>query len=114
MLKVGIIGTTIWGITLSIILAEKGIDVGLWARTEKEADDLRKSGPDQEETPTRTFPDNILITHEMEAALDEAKAVVLVVEFYLMSEQSLLVKFLVVLFLLPDVLSHGTFVDSHC
>jgi len=79
MLKVGIIGTTIWGITLSVILAEKGIDVGLWARTEKEADDLRNSSPDPEEIPDRTFPDNVIITHEMEAALDEAKAVILVV-----------------------------------
>ncbi len=79
MLKVGIIGTTIWGITLSIILAEKGMDVGLWARTEKEAKDLQKSGPDPEETSDRAFPDNVLITHEIEAALDEAKAVILVV-----------------------------------
>ena len=79
MLKLGIVGTTIWGITLSIILAEKGIDIGLWARTEKEADDLRNSGPDPEGIPGRAFPANILITHEIEVALDEAKAVILVV-----------------------------------
>jgi glycerol-3-phosphate dehydrogenase (NAD(P)+) len=79
MLKLGIVGTTIWGITLSIILAEKGIDVGLWARTEKEADDVRNSGPDPEGTPDRAFPANVLITHEIEVALDEARAVILVV-----------------------------------
>ena len=79
MLKVGIIGTTIWGITLAIILAEKGINVALWARTEEEADALRNSGPDPDETPEITFPANVLITHEMEEALDEAKAVFLVV-----------------------------------
>ncbi len=79
MLKVGIIGTTIWGITLAVILAEKGIDVGLWARTKKEADELQNIGPDPDETPDVAFPANVLITHEMEAALDEARAVILVV-----------------------------------
>jgi len=79
MLKLGIVGTTIWGITLSIILAEKGIDIGLWARTEKEADNLRNSSPDPEGALGRAFPANVLITHEIEVALDEAKAVILVV-----------------------------------
>ena len=79
MLKVGIIGTTIWGITLAVILAEKGIDVGLWARTEKEARKLQKSGPDPDETPDVAFPPKVLITHKVEEALDEARAVILVV-----------------------------------
>ena len=79
MLKVGIIGTTIWGITLAVILAEKGIDVGLWARTEKEARKLQKSGPDPDETPDVAFPPKVLITHKIEEALDEARAVILVV-----------------------------------
>ncbi|MGB2826762.1 MAG: NAD(P)H-dependent glycerol-3-phosphate dehydrogenase [Dehalococcoidales bacterium] len=79
MLKVGIIGTTIWGITLAVILAEKRIDVGLWARTEKEARKLQKSGPDPDETPDVAFPPKVLITHKIEEALDEARAVILVV-----------------------------------
>ena len=79
MLKVGIIGTTIWGITLAVILAEKGIDVGLWARTEKEARKLQKSGPDPDETPGVAFPPKVIITHKIEEALDEARAVILVV-----------------------------------
>ena len=79
MLKVGIIGTTIWGITLAVILAEKGIDVGLWARTEKEARKLQKSGPDPDETPDVAFPPKVIITHKIEEALDEARAVILVV-----------------------------------
>ncbi len=91
MLKVGIIGTTIWGITLSIILAKKGVDIGLWARTEKEADDLRDSGPDPDETPDVTFPPNILITHKMEEALDEAKAVILVVPSQSMRQNTKLI-----------------------
>ncbi len=79
MLKVGIIGTTIWGMTLAVILAEKGIAVGLWARTEKEARKLQKSGPDPDETPGVTFPPKVFITDNVEEVLDEAKAVILVV-----------------------------------
>ena len=79
MLKVGIIGTTVWGITLAVILAEKGIDVGLWARTEKEARKLQKNGPGSDEAPDVVFPPKVIITHNIEEALDEARAVILVV-----------------------------------
>ena len=79
MFKVSIVGTTIWGVTLAVILAEKGIDIGLWARTKKESDELQRIGPDPEETLGMDFPPNILITDDMEAALDEARAVILVV-----------------------------------
>ena len=33
MQKIAIIGTTSWGITLGILLANKGLEVRLWART---------------------------------------------------------------------------------
>ena len=46
MPKVAIIGTTAWGMTLGVVLANKGLDVRLWARTEEEAERLRKKGPD--------------------------------------------------------------------
>jgi len=91
MLKVSIVGTTIWGITLAIILAEKGVDVSLWARTEKEADELRKDGPELNGAPEVTIPANVLITHEMESALDEAKAVILVVPSQSMRQNTKLI-----------------------
>jgi len=37
MLKIAIIGTTSWGTTLGMVIAQKGIQVRLWARTKKEA-----------------------------------------------------------------------------
>jgi len=91
MLKVSIIGTTIWGITLAVILAEKGIDVSLWARTKREADELQNVGPEPDETLEVTFPANVIITHEMEAALDEAKAVILVVPSQSMRQNTKLI-----------------------
>ncbi len=77
MPKVAIIGTTSWGTTLGVILARNGLEVGLWARTEQEASELKS---------TRTksnrnikFPPGLSITSSLNEALSEAKAVILVV-----------------------------------
>lgn len=79
MLKVAIIGTTIWGTTLGVVLAQKGVQVGLWARTEQEAVEWRNNGLDSGSSPDVTFPPQLLITHDLNEAFDEAKAVILVV-----------------------------------
>ena len=42
MRKVGVVGTTAWGTTLSLLLARKGVKVILWARTPEEAERLRR------------------------------------------------------------------------
>jgi glycerol-3-phosphate dehydrogenase (NAD(P)+) len=75
MQKIAIIGTTSWGITLSVILAKKGAEVRLWARTQREASKLRKSGTDR--FPDIIIPETITITHVMAEALKEAEAVIL-------------------------------------
>ena len=79
MLKVAIIGTTIWGTTLGVILAQKGVQVGLWARTEQEAAEWGNNGPDSGSSPDVTFPPQLSITSQLDEAFDEAKAVILVV-----------------------------------
>jgi glycerol-3-phosphate dehydrogenase (NAD(P)+) len=75
MQKVAVIGTTSWGVTLSVLLAKKGIEVRLWARTQREANKLRKSGSNR--FPDVIFPPGITITHQMAEALNEANAVIL-------------------------------------
>jgi glycerol-3-phosphate dehydrogenase (NAD(P)+) len=75
MQKIAIIGTTSWGITLSILLAGKGIDVRLWARTKREANKLRKKGSDR--FPDVTIPEEIIITHQINEALDDVSAIIL-------------------------------------
>ncbi len=79
MLKIAIVGTTSWGITLSLILSQKKLQVGLWARTEQEAARLKKKGPDADLFSDVAFPPQLLITSRLDEALDEAKAVILVV-----------------------------------
>ncbi len=79
MPKITIIGSTTWGITLGSVFAAKN-QVYVWTRTEKEALDLRRSGPDAKRFPAEfKLPENVSFTSSLEEALDETKAVVLAV-----------------------------------
>ena len=80
MPKIAIIGTTNWGITLGLMLTrKKGLEVRLWARTEREAAKLRNLGPDPAQFPGVTFPPQITITSKLNEALADVKAVILAV-----------------------------------
>jgi glycerol-3-phosphate dehydrogenase (NAD(P)+) len=79
MVKIAIVGTTSWGITLGMMLAQKGLEVSLWARTKKEANRLNKNGPDHEQFPGVAFPPHLVVTSQLNEALAEAKAVIMAV-----------------------------------
>ena len=79
MPKIAIIGTTSWGKTLGVVLARNGLEVRLWARTEREATELRNDGPNPTLLPDITFPPQLSITSSMSEALAEVKAVILAV-----------------------------------
>lgn len=79
MPDIAIIGTTSWGITLGMVLARKGLQVSLWARTEQEANALRNTGPNPVLLPGVIFPHQFAITHSLSEALAGVKAVLLVV-----------------------------------
>ena len=69
MPKIAIIGTTSWGKTLGVMLAHKGLQVRLWARTEREAAELREVGPNPAIVPGVTFPHQLSITSLLDEAL---------------------------------------------
>ena len=79
MPKIAIIGTTSWGITLGIVLARKGLEVRLWARTEPEAIELRDAGPNPALLSGITFPPQLSVTSLLSEALAEAKVLILAV-----------------------------------
>lgn len=79
MTKIAIIGTTSWGTTLAIMLARKGLQVNLWARTEREALVLRERGPNPDQFPETSFPPQLTATSHLNEALDDSKAVIMVV-----------------------------------
>jgi glycerol-3-phosphate dehydrogenase (NAD(P)+) len=77
-MKVAVLGAGAWGTALAKLLAEKGSDVALWARRPELADALRVSGENARYLPGVALPRNIAATHDLAAALDDAKLVVFV------------------------------------
>src|SRR4030067_945476 len=77
--KVAIIGTTSWGITIGLLLAAKGTEVRLWARTEREAKKLRKKGVAPPRFSGVPPPPQIVITSHLAEAAAEADAAVIAV-----------------------------------
>jgi glycerol-3-phosphate dehydrogenase (NAD(P)+) len=84
MQKVAVIGTTSWGITLSVLLVKNGAEVRLWARTLSEAVQLKEKGSDR--FPGLHIPTEIVITHKIDEALKDVSAVILAVPSATMRE----------------------------
>ncbi|MFB0559552.1 MAG: NAD(P)H-dependent glycerol-3-phosphate dehydrogenase [Dehalococcoidales bacterium] len=79
MPKIAVIGTTAWGTTLGVVLARKGQEVRLWARTEQEATELKNAGPNPALVSDIVFPSQLSITSSLSEALADARAVILAV-----------------------------------
>lgn len=79
MVKIAIIGTTSFGTTLATMLARKGLTVRLWARTKKEAIRLNHPGKTKENARDVESSPNLSITSELDEALNDARAVLMVV-----------------------------------
>ncbi len=79
MPKIAIIGTTSWGITLGLLLVNQGLEVRLWARTEREANELRKNGPNQAQFSEVSLPPQLIVTSQIDEAMDDINAVILAV-----------------------------------
>ncbi|MFC1987955.1 NAD(P)H-dependent glycerol-3-phosphate dehydrogenase [Chloroflexota bacterium] len=79
MPKITIIGTTSWGITLGTLLANKGLGVSLWARTKREAANLRDDGPNPALLNDVKFPPPLSVTSSLTDALSKSKAIILAV-----------------------------------
>ncbi len=83
-----VIGTGAWGTTLAALLAEKGIPVRLWARTEEEARTLQVRRENRRFLPGKVFPDALSVTHDPEQGLEGADLVLLVVPAQTMRENA--------------------------
>ena len=79
MPKVGVVGTTSWGTTLGVIIARRGIDVGVWARTEAEAAALEAARENTRFLPGVPFPASLSISSSPRIALNGAELVLIVV-----------------------------------
>jgi len=78
-MKVAIIGTTAWGTALGIMLARKGMNVSLWARSEEEAETLDRDRENAARLPGIPFPDTLSVTSHAGDALQGAALVIFAV-----------------------------------
>jgi glycerol-3-phosphate dehydrogenase (NAD(P)+) len=76
--KVAVIGAGSWGTTLALLLAGKGFGVNLWEFFPEQAHDLIKYRENRKFLPGVNIPDNVLITSNLEVALDGSSHILFV------------------------------------
>ena len=76
---VAVVGTTSWGGTLALILARRGVDVRLLARTEDEAQRIASDGELAVRLPGHSFPPSLGVTADWAAGMDGAPFVLFAV-----------------------------------
>ena len=79
MPKVGVVGTTSWGTTLGILIAQQGAEVSLWSRTEAEAAILEADRENARFLPGIRFPSSLSVSASSSEALNDADLVLIVV-----------------------------------
>jgi glycerol-3-phosphate dehydrogenase (NAD(P)+) len=75
--RVAVFGAGSWGTAFSIVLADAGNDVTIWARREEVADAINAQHENPEYHPGVTLPPTISATHDVEKAVNGADVVVL-------------------------------------
>ncbi|MEU4803539.1 NAD(P)H-dependent glycerol-3-phosphate dehydrogenase [Actinosynnema sp. NPDC023587] len=70
-------GAGSWGTAFAKVLADSGTDVVLWARRAEVADEITRTRVNSGYLPSTTLPANLVATHDPDAALAGARAVVL-------------------------------------
>ena len=74
-----IVGTTTWGTTLAVTLANRGLPVTLLARTAAEAEVLESERKNSRFLPQTPFPESLRVTADARKAVSSAGVVILAV-----------------------------------
>lgn len=77
MTKVAVFGAGSWGTAFSVVLADAGNDVTLWARREEVAAGINQTRRNAEYHPDIELPERITATHDVDEAATDADVVVL-------------------------------------
>lgn len=79
MTKVAVLGAGSWGTAFSIVLADAGNDVVLWARRQELSDAINREHVNRDYLPDSVLAPNVSATHDPAEALADAPVVVLAV-----------------------------------
>src|SRR4051812_18521835 len=77
MTKVAVFGAGSWGTAFSVVLADAGNDVTIWARREEVAETINEQHENPEYHPGVELPRTVCATHDVEKAAHGADIVVL-------------------------------------
>ncbi|WP_134767340.1 NAD(P)H-dependent glycerol-3-phosphate dehydrogenase [Nocardioides sp. 1609] len=75
--KVAVLGAGSWGTAFSIVLADGGNDVAIWARREEVASTINEQRENTDYLPGIQLPPPVSATHDVERALSGADVVIL-------------------------------------
>lgn len=76
--KVAVLGAGSWGTALGIVLADNGHDVRLWTHRKEQADVINTTHKNENYLDIR-IPKQLIAFHDLEEAVDDVTAIVLVV-----------------------------------
>lgn len=76
-MKIAVLGAGSWGTAMAVMLAQKHGTVVLWARKSTMAERLQKERQNMDYLPAITFPDTLLVTDDLAAAVNNAELIVL-------------------------------------
>lgn len=79
MTRVAVLGAGSWGTAFSLVLADAGNEVRLWARRSELADTINATHENPDYLPGIAIPDAVLATHDPAEAMSGASVVVLAV-----------------------------------
>ncbi len=79
MTRICVLGAGSWGTAFSLVLADAGNDVTLWARREEVCDTINRRRENTDYLPGVELPPKVTATHDTEGALADAEVVVFAV-----------------------------------
>ncbi len=79
MTRICVLGAGSWGTAFSLVLADAGNDVTLWARREEVCDTINRRRENTDYLPGVELPAKVTATHDTERALADAEVVVFAV-----------------------------------
>lgn len=67
--SIGVLGGGSWGSALAILLSNKKYDVEMWMRNKEQLQEVEKTRYNKKYLPEAFFPDNLLLTDDIESAI---------------------------------------------